>query len=336
MHPEVPPRSLGKGTRDVRVSVVIPCHNNAAYIEGAVESVWGQTARASIAEIVIVDDGSTDGSRAIIHALAERAGAASSVPHIIPIFHETNKGASAARNSGINRSTGTHIATLDADDTWLPEKLAHQLSVLEAYPEAGMVYTDFVRVYVDGNSEVVRARSLRGRGREVLREYFVYDAPMMTSTQLFSAAAVLDLKGYDERLWVGEDTDLNLRLVSRFSVHHVPEPLVRKRLREGSLGQQIEMNFQEYLATTDRYASEHPALAPYARLRTARLYTSLGRAYLAHGRRQNARAALLKALALDAWSLRSLLLLIASFAPASYGEQLIRLFRRLRHRLPRR
>lgn len=109
------------------ISVVIPVFNNAAYVAAAVESVQAQQAPG---EIIVVDDGSTDGSG----EQAARAGAR--------VLRQANAGIGPARNLGVRASAGEWIAFLDADDLWLPGKLAAQAAVLDEHPEVDMVFTN--------------------------------------------------------------------------------------------------------------------------------------------------------------------------------------------------
>jgi glycosyltransferase involved in cell wall biosynthesis len=120
------------------VSVIIPTYNRALICRTAVESVLSQT--HGNVEVVVVDDGSKDNTRELINGLDKR----------VKYIYQANAGVSAARNTGLGAATGDYIAFLDSDDVWLPWKLEAQLSVLHAYPEAGMVWTDMLAVDENG------------------------------------------------------------------------------------------------------------------------------------------------------------------------------------------
>src|SRR5690348_15579178 len=109
------------------VSVIIPAYNYARYIPGAVNSVLAQTYQNH--EIVVVDDGSTDGTRQALGDSLDK----------ISYIYQHNRGVSAARNVGIERSRGELIAFLDADDVWVPDKLDRQVRFLRDHPSIGMV-----------------------------------------------------------------------------------------------------------------------------------------------------------------------------------------------------
>jgi glycosyltransferase involved in cell wall biosynthesis len=111
------------------VSVVIPVRNGARYLGEAIESALTQG--CSGIEVIVVDNGSTDDSRAV----AERFGAP------VRLIDEPQRGAAHARNSGAKLAQGEYIAFLDADDLWVPGKLARQIKELEAKPNLDMVFT---------------------------------------------------------------------------------------------------------------------------------------------------------------------------------------------------
>ena len=117
------------------VSVTIIFLNAERFIEEAIESVLRQT--YANWELLLVDDGSTDGSTEIARSYTEHESG--KVRYLEHDRHE-NRGMSASRNLGIRYSQGKHIAFLDSDDVWLPHKLERQVAILHAHPEAGMVY----------------------------------------------------------------------------------------------------------------------------------------------------------------------------------------------------
>ena len=121
------------------VSVIIPTYNRAMNCKKAVESVLGQTHEN--VEAIVVDDASMDDTPDVFRGMDKR----------VRYFRQkTNQGVSAARNRGLEEARGDYIAFLDSDDEWFPWKLEAQLSVLEAFPEAGMVWTDFRAISEEG------------------------------------------------------------------------------------------------------------------------------------------------------------------------------------------
>src|SRR5579859_7632126 len=116
-----------------RVSVVIPVFNNAPTIERAVASVLAQCFDGEV-EVIVVNDGSTDGSTDILRGFGDR----------IHVIEQANRGAAAARNAGVAVATGEYVAFLDADDEWLPQKLAKTVPVLEGSPAVVLVFSDAI------------------------------------------------------------------------------------------------------------------------------------------------------------------------------------------------
>jgi hypothetical protein len=116
------------------VSCLVTAYNYERFLERAVESALAQDV-ASL-EVVIVDDGSTDGTGAVADALAARH------PDRVRVIHKANGGWISAMNAAIEAARGTYLGILDADDAWLPGKLRAQLALLEARPELGLVYSD--------------------------------------------------------------------------------------------------------------------------------------------------------------------------------------------------
>src|SRR5215831_18684412 len=137
------------------VSVVIIFFNAERFLDEAIESVFGQTYDAW--ELLLVDDGSTDGSTTIAHRYTQQHPG--KVRYLEHTGHQ-NRGMSASRNLGIANAQGAYIAFLDADDVWLSNKLDRQVAILDAQPEAAMVYGPAQWWY-----------SWTGRAEDRLRDY---------------------------------------------------------------------------------------------------------------------------------------------------------------------
>jgi len=111
------------------VSVVMPAYNVAWCVGRAVDSVLAQDYERR--ELIVVNDGSTDETRALLAGYGER----------VTVIDQENRGMSAARNAGIRRARGDYVAFLDADDRWLPGKLSRQVELMETRPELGFCST---------------------------------------------------------------------------------------------------------------------------------------------------------------------------------------------------
>jgi glycosyltransferase involved in cell wall biosynthesis len=118
------------------VSCIIPAYNSERYLAEALDSVLAQTHRPL--QVIVVDDGSTDGTA----ALAARYGEA------ITLLRQPNRGVASARNCGLRRATGEFVAYLDADDLWHPEKLTRQLARFQERPEIDLSVTHFQNFWV--------------------------------------------------------------------------------------------------------------------------------------------------------------------------------------------
>ena len=127
------------------VSVIIPAFNAAEYIRQTLHSVLAQTYQSL--EVIVVDDGSEDGTGAIVEEFVEKDAR-------VQLVTQCNAGVGAARNTAIRMARGEYIAPLDADDVWFPEKLEKQVACMEQYgEETGMVYCWSIRVDKDGEFE---------------------------------------------------------------------------------------------------------------------------------------------------------------------------------------
>src|SRR5437870_2340820 len=111
------------------VTVVMAVHNEERYVARAVDSVLSQTMRDF--ELLVVDDGSTDGTSAELARFSD--------PRVSVIRNEAREGAGTARNVGLRRATGKYIAILDADDAAMPHRLESQVAFLERRPDVGVV-----------------------------------------------------------------------------------------------------------------------------------------------------------------------------------------------------
>jgi glycosyltransferase involved in cell wall biosynthesis len=204
---------------------VIPVHNGEAMLAGALESALGQT--LGNVEVIVVDDGSTDATAAVIAEYIARDD------RVVPVS-QANRGLSAARNAGVAVARGRMIAFLDADDVWLPTKLERQLAYLDAHRECDACFTYF-EVVNDELRVTTPWSALEAKyafdevGPELLVERGNYVAGSGSSV-MARAEAVREVGGFDERLRLAaEDLDLWYRLAVRRPLRPVPEVLVRVR-----------------------------------------------------------------------------------------------------------
>ncbi|ELZ24230.1 glycosyl transferase family protein [Halosimplex carlsbadense 2-9-1] len=230
------------------MSVVIPAYRRADVVGRAIDSALAQT--ASDLEVVVVDDGSDDGTEAVVAAYDD--------PRVRYLAHERNRGVSAARNTGVEASTGEYVAFLDSDDEWLPRKLERQLAVLDdrgegwvgAYCEVATADLSLLgRVGSALSERVVRSGGLAEGGRE-LAEALVTMRVFMGpgSTLLVEREAVRAAGGFDEGLSIYEDWDLVLRVLAAGRIAHVAEPLAVTHFTGDAPAEAYVENDARYLA----------------------------------------------------------------------------------------
>ena len=193
------------------VSVVIPTYNRAALLDEALSSAGAQVGAGTLfdVEIVVVDDASSD----------ETPAAVRRHPTVRYIRHATNRGGSAARNTGIAASSGSLIAFLDDDDLWLPNKLALQVPVLEAHPDAGGVYSH-MRLSDEQGGSLWPDRTRTESGfmfRELLLDNFMLTPTVLVRREAFGKAGY-----FDEQLTSSQDYDMLLRLTFHFPFLYAP------------------------------------------------------------------------------------------------------------------
>lgn len=195
-----------------KFSVVIPLYNKEASVSRAIDSVLRQSFRDF--EIVVVDDGSTDGGAAVVARFADDR---------IRLIRKPNGGVSSARNRGVAESRGQVIAFLDADDAWRPDFLEVIAGLAARHPSAGAYGTSFEIVEPDGRRRVSRVAALRGRedGDVLVADYF---EQALSGFVLWSSAAAVpkttfeDVGGFPLGVSLGEDLDMWLRIGARYPV----------------------------------------------------------------------------------------------------------------------
>ncbi len=204
--------------KEATVSAVIPVYNNEAYIAAAVKSVLAQTRLPT--EVIVVDDGSTDGTAAALKSYRDS----------IKYVYQKNRGEPAARNRGIRESTSEFIAFLDGDDLWCSNKLELQMEYLRQHPNCALVYTDMSTFDENG---IIDA-SVKDRFQMALPSGRIFHALFMRA--LFGSGSVIfrkecvDTVGYfDEDLLVGSDYEMWLRMARQFELGAVDRPLLMYR-----------------------------------------------------------------------------------------------------------
>jgi len=229
------------------VSVVIPAYERADIVGRAIDSALAQT--VSDLEVLVVDDGSSDDTETVVAGYDDE--------RVHSLAHETNRGVSAARNTGVEAASGEYVAFLDSDDEWLPRKLERQLAVLDERDESWVgAYCDVAtaglspagRLATLLSEKLFRSRSPTEGGRELADALLSMQVFMGPGSTLLVERAVLDeTGGFDEGLSIYEDWDLVLRVLARGKLAYVDEPLALTHFTGDAPAEAYVVNDERYL-----------------------------------------------------------------------------------------
>lgn len=212
-----------------KVSVVIPTFNQASYLESAIESVCKQTHKDL--EILVVNDGSQDDTRKILDRLEKNE------PRM-RVFHQENKGFSAASNLAIKNSTGEFLAHLDSDDLMLPEKIEKQLAYLAKHPNIDIVYTAVEVIDRKGKALMV----LRGKDEnpETFLAKMLFRSIMPNPSTMLGKSSCMKQELYRENYKRSCDYDRAIRLAVRFCFGYLDLPLTQWRRHDTNISNDLE------------------------------------------------------------------------------------------------
>jgi len=228
------------------VTVILPVFNRERIVGRAVESALRQTYKAD--EIIVVDDGSTDGTSAVLETFGNQ----------LIVLRQPNRGPYPARNLALRHAHGDYIAFLDSDDAWLPEKLEKQVSLLDSRPEVGLVF---------GNAELLNER--QGSPPDFLAAFFETETPfrgwvfpaLVDSNFISQSSVVVRRKCLDEtgpflELPLAADYHKWLQVSLKYQVDYLDDILFQYYLHEGNISrkrlnkyQALNMLFKDLVAT---------------------------------------------------------------------------------------
>ena len=208
------------------ISVVIPVYNGAKTIQETIESVQKQT--FSDLEIIVVNDGSQDNTLAVLGAIADPR---------LTVIQGAHAGANAARNRGLEASSGQYVSFLDADDLWTPNKLEAQLQALRSHPHAAVAYSWTDRIDEQGN--YLRRGGYLSVNGNVLAEMMIANFVENGSNPLILRQAAIEVNGFDESLIACQDWDMWLRLAARYQFAAVSEVQILYRLSTHSISANV-------------------------------------------------------------------------------------------------
>ena len=210
------------------ISVIIPCYNQMNYLFDAVTSILEQ--QISDLEIIIVDDGSTDISHAVLNDLKQDSR--------IKIFMQDNQGAASARNLGIKNATKPYLAFLDADDVWLSGKISHQLKEMQD-AHVQMVFT-YIEQFISPElmTEALKNKPIKN---QIMPGKCL--STMLTSRDVFKVVGL-----FDESLKVGEFIAWNLKTKAHaISEKTIDKVYARRRIHKNNSSYRNKAHRQDYL-----------------------------------------------------------------------------------------
>lgn len=263
------------------VSVIIPSYNRAAYIEAAINSALDQT--YGPVEVIVVDDGSTDGSYEKLQQWEERG-------KLVLLTHpeRRNRGQSASINLGIQQAAGSYIAILDSDDMFAKEKLADQVAFLEANPETGMVYGQGHAVDADGNFLFKVPgdghQELSDPNRLLLDCYMALPGGSLVRRSVFETAGL-----FEESFRAGQDHDMAIRIMEATRCAYLPKLAFYYRKHDDSISVKgLERRWLTGLEILRRANERYPYMRSTIRKRKAVLQFRLGQTYWRERRKAKA------------------------------------------------
>lgn len=260
-----------------KVSVIIPTYNRLSLLKKAIESVLTQT--YTNFEIVVIDDGSSDGTREYLLSLND--------PRIKSILLYTNRGPNAARNAGIRKAEGRYIAFLDDDDEWLSDKLEKQVNIFK-HNNIGIVYSAAIISLKNENIEYETTPEAKGK---LFNELLLSNVIGSTSTVILRSELLSKHGMFNEKMPSMEDYELWLRLSKHTEVDFVKEPLIIYgcTTKKDSVSKNVQSNIQAFSLISKLYEKEICVLAySLKRKRVGGFNATIGLKYLYSYRRVSA------------------------------------------------
>ena len=234
-----------------KVSVVMPVHNGERYLRQAMDSIIGQSYKHF--EFLIVDDGSVDGTRAILEGYNDS--------RIKIIRNNKSEGLTKALNKGIRMASGKYVARQDADDISLPRRFEMQVIFLEKHPDYGMVGSSYFQI--DENAKILSQINVLSEDTQI-RESIMAQNCFAHGSVMMRKDTFEEVGSYDERFKFAQDYDLWLRIIQTFKVANIRRPLYCWRFTKYSISHtnQNEQRYYASLALQDairrKYLKERP------------------------------------------------------------------------------
>ena len=197
----------------MNISVVIPTYNRKELLKRSIDSVINQTIKPS--EIIIVDDGSNDGTEAMVKKKYDS----------LKLIKQKNKGASAARNSGIKASSGEWICFLDSDDEWKNDKLEKQIIAVANNSDYKFFHSN--EIWIKNGKRINQKKKHKKYGGDIFKKCLDM-CRISPSSVLIDKSIFEEIGFFNENLVVCEDYELWLRICDKYEVFFIDEPLIFK------------------------------------------------------------------------------------------------------------
>ena len=218
-----------------KVDIIIPAYNAERYLRAAISSVLSQT--FDDWRIILVNDGSTDGTAAIASEFESNLG------NRMLVVTQANAGLPAARNAAIRNSSAELLAILDADDIWLPPRLAESVEVFESHPEVGLSYGLITWIDDAGNQLHTFQGNPRNACGKIARSIYQRKVDLPCPTITFRRKCVEEVGLFDETMRSTEDRDMWLRIAFRYEVAFIPKVIAYYRMSANSMSGNLERMF---------------------------------------------------------------------------------------------
>ena len=233
------------------VSVVIATFNRAEYLPVTIDSVLNQSFQDF--ELIVVDDGSTDKTKAVVECYGSR----------LKYFYQSNRGASSARNLGVRHARAPWIAFQDSDDLSLPNHLASLYGYVQKFPACGMVFANgnylSGAVRSGGKQTIIRPAKSRQLAENGVRLVDLFEKSILrVQAALMSKQAYDRLGGHDESLRICMDLDLGLRMLMNFPVAYLDQELFSYRIHAGNIGRNEELRLTENIRVIEKLIRDYP------------------------------------------------------------------------------
>ena len=232
------------------VSAILPVCNRERTVARAIESVLGQSHRPL--ELIVVDDGSTDGTRRVLESFGSS----------ITLLEQPNAGPYVARNHALRHARGELVAFIDSDDAWLPDRLASQLPLMR--PEVGLVFGDAAWRLADGRSAGRTCFDVTPPRRGRVMRHFAWGNFVPTITALVRRSCLEELGGFSEAATLSSDYLMWFRIAQRHEIDYVPAPVAEYTVYSGGissdLGRSLEARirlFRDELARASDPQTRH-------------------------------------------------------------------------------